>query len=297
MVSEVDPLLQTESKCTRTGTSTSSRRKFLESQPRTFLLQLVSVTTACILTIAVLIVAAVRVFPAMQAPAVSLRFFLRPGNGKVAALCVAKDSKWTKEADARSSTLPKMIVFDLDATLWLPEMYELNACPSEPIFGVLGLDCNGSEEVGILGLKVPPDGPVVSLFPEALYVLRRIHLDPAFRNVKIAAASTSEEPEYSFATLSGLEIFRGMSMASMFDYLEIGRTGALTKYKTSHFELLAKQSGVSYDDMLFFDDCYWEDHVQDMYDAFGVIGQRTPDGLNMETFLMGLQRYRKSKFV
>jgi hypothetical protein len=45
--------------------------------------------------------------------------------------------------------------------------------------------------------------------------------------------------------------------------------------------------------MLFFDDCNWGDNVEIIRRAFGVVGQRTPSGLQFTEFEEALKRYRK----
>eukprot|EP00815_Leptocylindrus_aporus_P001896 CAMPEP_0116075892 /NCGR_PEP_ID=MMETSP0322-20121206/16909_1 /TAXON_ID=163516 /ORGANISM="Leptocylindrus danicus var. apora, Strain B651" /LENGTH=120 /DNA_ID=CAMNT_0003566045 /DNA_START=153 /DNA_END=513 /DNA_ORIENTATION=+ len=48
--------------------------------------------------------------------------------------------------------------------------------------------------------------------------------------------------------------------------------------------LLLRESGVPYNEMLFFDDCNWGDHVGDVGNVYGVIGYRTPYGLQLSEF-------------
>ena len=70
--------------------------------------------------------------------------------------------------------LPTMIVFDLDDCLWSPEMYTLSACPSIPQDGDLNPNYareNSAREIGVVGVQVPPRGPVVRLFDGARMVI------------------------------------------------------------------------------------------------------------------------------
>ena len=41
------------------------------------------------------------------------------------------------------------------------------------------------------------------------------------------------------------------------------------------------------------DDCNWGDHVDDLNAEFGVVGVRTPDGLRMEEFHIGLEKFQE----
>jgi len=41
-----------------------------------------------------------------------------------------------------------------------------------------------------------------------------------------------------------------------------------------------------------FSDCNWGDHVGDLEDNFGVVGQRTPRGMQLDEFVQGIEKYR-----
>jgi len=150
------------------------------------------------------------------------------------------------------------------------------------------------DEIGTVGMRVPGTSQTVFLFDGARRALREIATDAKYNNVIIAAASSSLEPTYSHQCLNNIEIVQGVTMRDLFQYDEIGRVGHLTSSKTTHFQSLHRKSHVPYEEMLFFDDCNWGDHVQDVQDAFGVIGQRTPNGLQIEEFYTGLEKFHKS---
>ena len=143
-----------------------------------------------------------------------------------------------------------MIVFDLDDCLWHPEMHELPGMPSKPVHGDLG---NG--QVGVVGLQVQRGRTTVQLYPGARQALYRLATDPAYRGIRLAAASTSLEPSYSHACLAGIEILPGLTLEQMMTYRQVGRSGPLSSDKKTHFRLLHEESGVPYAEMLFFDDC------------------------------------------
>jgi magnesium-dependent phosphatase 1 len=117
-----------------------------------------------------------------------------------------------------------MIVFDLDDCLWSPEMYTLYNKPSKPISGNLNPEVSKeeSDEVGTIGMQVPGGGPTVKLFDGARRALREIALDPKYKGVIVAAASSSEEPTYSHSCLEGIEVLPGLTMRDMFRYVIIG---------------------------------------------------------------------------
>jgi magnesium-dependent phosphatase 1 len=217
-----------------------------------------------------------------------------------------------------SKYLPSMIVFDLDYCLWTPEMHELYGMPSIPVQGNLVPDAANNDndvsaskkslpnrtakmkykgthhgDIGVTGMKVPGTSQTVYLFDGARRALREIALDPKFKDVLIAVASSSLEPTYSQACLSHIEILPDLTMRDMIAYDEIGRTGHLTSRKTTHFMALHNASQVPYDEMLFFDDCNWGDHCEDVSNSFGVVSQRTPNGLQLSEFHGGLDKYQK----
>ena len=67
----------------------------------------------------------------------------------------------------------------------------------------------------------------------------------------------------------------------------------MTDRKLTHFQALHKESGIPYNEMLFFDDCNWGDHCADVTENFGVVSQRTPHGMELSLFHKGMEKYRK----
>lgn len=207
--------------------------------------------------------------------------------------------------------LPTMIVFDLDDCLWHPEMHELPSKPTIPVegpldplhpatspLGTIGLCCSSSRRGGgfgwgsSVGGTNDDDGTTVYLYDGARRVLRELALNPRYKDIILAAASSSLEPSYSRACLHHIEIIPDVTMNQLLIHQEIGRTGHLTSRKTTHFRGLQASSQVPYDEMLFFDDCNWGDHVGDLERTLGVVGQRTPQGLTFSEFEQGLAKYQ-----
>ena len=115
-------------------------------------------------------------------------------------------------ASAVRRALPALIVFDLDACLWTPEMFELDSAPT-------------SYSASKGGVQAGSD--TVRLFPGAASVLRRILTNEggAFTGVKVAVASSTTEPSYAQRCLEQLPIFEDGSRAEkvndMVDYRQI----------------------------------------------------------------------------
>jgi len=218
-----------------------------------------------------------------------------------------KGTRVSSSASCGNVDLPTIIIFDLDDCLWTPEMHELPGMPEIPVEGPLD-PANPNSSLGTVGMKVPSRGgrkgfdwgnseEIVELYPGARQTLRELATNPKYREVQIAVASTSLEPTYSQACIDRIEIVEGMTMRDMISFSQIGRSGKLSSRKTGHFRLIHEESGgIPYDEMLFFDDCNWADHVGDIEKEFGVVGVRTGvGGLTIEHFHNGLDLFTSQK--
>ena len=216
----------------------------------------------------------------------------------------------SNNSNEKDPDLPSIIVFDLDDCLWTPEMHELSGMPSIPVEGPLDPNNPSESPLGTIAMRVPSkrrgrwggggggvdNDEMVELYPGARLALRELALNPKYRHVQIAVASSSLEPSYSRACIHGIEIVPDVTMKDMIRYAQIGREGKLTSRKTSHLKLIHEESGgVPYGEMLFFDDCNWGDHVGDLNRALGVVGVRTPNGLTLEEFHRGLELYKMER--
>ena len=168
---------------------------------------------------------------------------------------------------------PAMLVFDLDACLWSPEMFELDAAPSE-------------YDAARGGVRAGRE--VVRLFPGAAAVMKRLLTDE-FAAVKVAVASSTTEPQFASRCLEQLPAdasgARAERLADLIDFRQIypGSKGR------QHFPALQKESKLAYDQMLFFDDCTYGDNCADVARACpGATCVRTPQGLTEELFEQGL---------
>ena len=184
-------------------------------------------------------------------------------------------------ADRAAPRLPALIVFDLDACLWSPEMFELDSAPTE-------YDASRG------GVKA--GGDTVRLFPGAAAVLRRILVEEAFSSVKVAVASSTTEPHFAARCLDKLPVdpsgARAETIADLIDFRQIypGSKGH------RHFPALQKESGIGFESMLFFDDCTYGDNCGDVARACpGTSCVRTPRGLTMELFELGLAAWAMGK--
>jgi len=106
--------------------------------------------------------------------------------------------------------LPALMVFDLDACLWSPEMFELSSAPTN----------YDATRGGVVAGR-----DVVRLFPGAAAVLLRLLTDGSFSSTKVAVASSTTEPRYADRCLAALPIdpsgARAESVADVVDFRQI----------------------------------------------------------------------------
>jgi len=194
---------------------------------------------------------------------------------------------------------PKLVVFDLDACLWNLEMYSLDVIPQagDAVQGILGK----LGQTGVAGVRSGSE--VIKLNPGAMLALQEFH-SGKFPLMRIAAASSADNPhavKIGRAALGLLEVAPGVTVRQVFGTgwdegfegnLQIGRTPPLSSRKEqTHFPILQRETSVAFTDMLFFDDCNWGDHVGNVHRVCGVVGHRTPSGLQEGDWRAGLAAY------
>ncbi|EEY55867.1 uncharacterized protein PITG_22198 [Phytophthora infestans T30-4] len=138
--------------------------------------------------------------------------------------------------------IPRLVVFDLDFTLWFPEMYEL--------WGAPGKQCH--------------------FFGAVHTVIYNLETDPQFRD-------TTETCMRLMDT----------SLQSIVDYEAI-----YPRNKRVHFEQLKKDSGIPYEEMLFFDNEYG--NVHDIQ-KIGVTCAYCPQGLTEGSWIQGMEAFQAAK--
>lgn len=212
-----------------------------------------------------------------------------------------------KASEASPGPYPSLVVFDLDACFWDEEMYTLSDLVdrSNPVMG----DLNGKGQ-GVIGAR--SSGHVISLHKGALFAMQQFYTG-AYPGMRIAAASSADTPQavkIGRSALDLLEIVPGVTARKVFSIgwpegfegnLQIGRTPPLSANKANtHFPILKKETGVKFDEMLFFDDCNWGDHCAavasgcvEERSGLGPVTVRTPRGLMLDDWENGLALYAK----
>ncbi|KAF8567134.1 hypothetical protein P879_07574 [Paragonimus westermani] len=156
---------------------------------------------------------------------------------------------------------PKLIVFDLDLTLW-------------------PFDCDDfvGHKFQKKGTKVlDSNGEAVNVCPDSNYLLESIKNEDG---VLLACASRTVFPE------SALQLIRVHGWDKLFDVMEIYPSS-----KVKHFNALAKKTGVPFNEMLFFDDLHWN---IDEVGRLGVHAHLVENGINTGLVRYALQSYEQA---
>ncbi len=144
----------------------------------------------------------------------------------------------------------KLVVFDLDFTLW-------NA-------GGLWCDCTCPPYERKNGYVYDAEQRKIMLYPDVINILSYLKN----KNIKIAIASRTEEPEWA------KEILDLFDIRHLFDYEEI-----FPDRKTTHLKNISQKSGIRYEEMIFFDD--EERNIEDV-EKLGVKSILLKNGISID---------------
>ena len=154
-----------------------------------------------------------------------------------------------------------VVVLDLDATVWLPEVYTLRA------------------PRGAADDWTPTLGTDVRVLPGAAAVLKLLAARP---DTQVAVASRSAKPEWSKALLAKVP---DLAAAAVHIYPGDKRT---------HLRRIAKGLGCAFSRMVLFDDARDGKHGNCVgAAALGVLAVHCPQGLNEERWRAGLAAFEK----
>ncbi|MEM9281368.1 MAG: magnesium-dependent phosphatase-1 [Verrucomicrobiota bacterium] len=155
---------------------------------------------------------------------------------------------------------PKLVVFDLDFTLW--------NC------GGLWVDCvDYPFSSSASGKVMDSSGRSIRLYEEVPAIIEELQSE----GVSLALASRTSQPSWA------IELLQLMGIRDWFQYEEI-----YPGSKVAHFESLAARSRLKFAEMLFFDD---EDRNIREVSKLGVSCLEVRGGLNRSQFELGRERF------
>ncbi|KAL5383202.1 hypothetical protein PMIN02_009703 [Paraphaeosphaeria minitans] len=167
--------------------------------------------------------------------------------------------------------LPKIVVFDLDYTLW---PFWVDTHVTAPLKAQEG------------GLKVKDRyGEGYSFYADVGGILDALKQ----KGILIGAASRTHAPDLGREMLKLLKIPSATTSSSSraidyFDHLQI-----YPGNKATHFERIHRDSGIAFEDMLFFDDESRNKNVE----VLGVVMQLIRDGVTINEIDAGVRSWRK----
>ena len=187
----------------------------------------------------------------------------------LAASCAFQPQPSVAATFPTTATLPKLVVFDLDNTLWLPELYQLRSLRGEP---VAGRDVN--------------------LLPGAEAALHELATCERWRaaGTKVGVASRTNKGAWARSLLTQFEVPGGIDEKTLDDFVSFQQI--YTGSKVRHFERLHEASGIAYEDMLFFDDALGGQYGNCMPVAqLGVCAAHCPRGLTDMVWAHAIRGY------
>lgn len=151
------------------------------------------------------------------------------------------------------NSVPSLIVFDLDNTLWTPELYQLRKLARNNQYPVAHQD--------------------VKLFPAARDMIMQMKKDEKFANTKFAVASRTKSVDWAHDLLNQFEL------RDWLDFIEI-----FPGDKKQHFRNLKSSSGIGFEEMLFFDDARDGKYGNcEPVSSLGVLTVHCPNGIYEES--------------
>ena len=174
---------------------------------------------------------------------------------------------------------PKLVAFDLDGTVWSPDMYML---------------WGGGAPFHIKDAKstlVDSSGTEVKLLGSIGQILEEIHLQEEWLGTIISWVSCTDEPSWAQECLQKFEL-PGASK-SLKSLVEPKAEQIFKSNKQTHFKRLkSSYPHLEYRDMIFFDN---EAGNIRSVSQLGVMSIHCPDGMTREVWEKGLTRFQKER--
>ncbi|KAF2729215.1 hypothetical protein EJ04DRAFT_76328 [Polyplosphaeria fusca] len=175
--------------------------------------------------------------------------------------------------------LPKLVVFDIDYTLW-PFWVDTHVTASRS---------RGSHKYNLKalegGLKVKDDyGECFGFYTEVGTILEALRQ----KGISMSLASRTHAPDLAKEMLELLRIPTGSSSKKAYEYFDVAPK-IYPGDKRDHFRKLQRDSGIEYEDMLFFDD----EHRNKNVEMLGVVMRLVNNGVSVAEIDAGVMDWRK----
>jgi magnesium-dependent phosphatase 1 len=168
--------------------------------------------------------------------------------------------------------LPRLLAFDLDGTLWYPDMYML-------------YDGGAPFQRYDIGDLRDIRGQAVKLLGKTREILHSLKTEDKWKDTTIAFVSCTDHPSWAQECLRLFTLEGGKTLKSVADIEEIYKAD-----KKEHFKKLQEKTGIAFQDMIFFDN---EMGNIRSVSGLGVLSVYTPDGLTQAVFNRALDDFNK----
>lgn len=188
--------------------------------------------------------------------------------------------------NGQGEKLPTLVAFDLDDTIWSPEMWLCSGAPFSKC-------SDGEGHVKVLC----KDGEQMTYLGDSEAILWALHDEASsISSIRVAYISRTSYPEWAYELLGIMPVRdvangRGetttMSVVGEEDIHQI-----YPKNKTVHFARVHELTGIPYNEMLFFDNQM--DNIESV-SPLGVTSIYTPRGMTWKHWEEGLAKFRNQE--
>ena len=187
-------------------------------------------------------------------------------SGSSTSVSISAKSSLFQDGD-EPQILPRMMVFDLDNTLWTPELYQIRKA----------------------NIQAEKD---IRLFDAAREICNDFALNSNsfWKPTTLAIASRTSKTEIAKQLLSEFTVANGVSLNKVFPQ---ATTKIFPGSKRAHFSELSQVTGIALSDMIFFDD---DAHMNCReIEKMGVLCVHCPRGMTLDLFRFAISQYDEMK--
>jgi magnesium-dependent phosphatase 1 len=183
-----------------------------------------------------------------------------------------------------SSIRPKLVAFDLDGTVWTPDMYQLwgGGAPFSVVDAQKQLSDRGGNPVRLLGAIGS--------------ILHSLRFEEEWKDTKVAWVSCTDEPEWAKECLNKFKSTPTKASSCQIPTTLNRLCHSSEIYKANkqvHMRALQKQyPEIAFEDMVFFDN---EKHNTDSVSKLGVMSVHCPRGMEVQVWDDALGRFAQSR--